>query len=52
MTNRVLNLLNVHIVKLHSNLQTQLKFSWLGKELTLFSHGGRKKEEEEEGTHT
>ena len=31
------------IVKLHSNLQTQLNFSWLEKELTLFSHG-RKEE--------
>ena len=34
------------IVKLHSNLQTQLNFSWLEKELTLFSHGRRRKEEE------
>ena len=32
-------------VKLHSNLQTQLNFSWLEKELTLFSHGRRKEEE-------
>ena len=33
------------IVKLHSNLQTQLNFSWFELELTLFSYG-RKKEEE------
>ena len=33
-------------VKLHSNLQTQLNFSWFEEELTLFSHGKRKKEEE------
>ena len=33
------------IVKLHSKLQTQLNFSWLEKELTLFSHGRRRKEE-------
>ena len=33
------------IVKLHSNFQTQLNFSWLEKELTLFSHGRRKKKE-------
>ena len=26
-----------NIVKLHSNLQTGLNFSWLEKELTLFS---------------
>ena len=26
------------IVKLHSNLQTQLNFSWFEQELTLFSH--------------
>ena len=26
-------------VKLHSNLQTQLNFSWFEWELTLFSHG-------------
>ena len=30
---------NLPFVKLHSNLQTQLNFSWLEKELTLFSHG-------------
>jgi len=35
----------VFFVKLHSNLQTQLNFSWLEKELTLFSHGRRKEEE-------
>ena len=36
-------------VKLHSNLQTQLNFSWLEKELTLFSHGRRKEGRKEEG---
>ena len=40
-----------HFVKLHSNLQTQLNFSWLEKELTLFSHGrrreGRRKKKKE-----
>ena len=36
-------------VKLHSNLQTQLNFSWLKKELTLFSHG--RKEEEGRNPH-
>ena len=36
------------VVKLHSNLQTQLNFSWLENELTLFSYGRKK----EEGTHT
>ena len=30
----------VYVVKLHSNLQTQLNFSWLEKELTLFSYEG------------
>ena len=39
------------IVKLPSNLQTQLNFSWFELELTLFSHG-MKEEEEEELTHT
>ena len=42
-------------VKLHSNLETQLKFTWLEKELTLFSHGRRnegRRKEEEEGTYT
>ena len=34
---------SVDIVKLHPNLQTQLNFSWLEKELTVFSHG-RKEE--------
>ena len=34
----------VDIVKLHSNLKTQLNFSWLEKELILFSHGRRRKE--------
>ena len=29
--------------KLHSNLQTQLNFSWLEKELTLFPKEGMKK---------
>ena len=35
----------IFIVPFHSNLQTQLNFSWLELELTLFSHGkkeGRK----------
>ena len=36
--------ISMFIVKLHSNLQTQLNFSWLEKELTLFSHGRRKEE--------
>ena len=34
-------------VKLHSNLQPQLNFSWLEKELTLFFHGGSKEEEDQ-----
>ena len=34
------------IVKLHSNLQTQLNFSGLEKELTLFSHGRRRRRKE------
>ena len=34
----------MHFVKLHSNLQTQLNFSWLEWELTLFSHGIKGKE--------
>ena len=36
-------------VKLHSNLQAQLNFSWLEKELTLFSHGRRKEGRRKEG---
>ena len=37
-----------HIVKLHSNLQTQLNFSWFEYELTLFSTGRRRRKEEED----
>ena len=40
-----------HIVKLHSNLQTQLNFSWLEKELTLFSHGRKRKEGRKNNPH-
>ena len=32
-------------VKLHSNLHTQFNFSWLEQELTLFSHGRRRRKE-------
>ena len=33
------------IVKLHSNLQTQLNFSWLEEALALFSHSKMNKKE-------
>ena len=39
----------IDFVKLHSNLQTQLNFSWLEKELTLFSH--RRREEGRNNPH-
>ena len=36
------------IVKLHSNLQTQLNFSWLELELTLFPLSQQQEEQEQE----
>ena len=40
-----------NVVKLHSNLQTQLNFSWFESELTLFSHGRRWRKEGRNNPH-
>ena len=43
---------NYFVAKLHSKLQTQFNFSWLEKDLTLFSHGRRRRRNKEQPSPT